>query len=513
MPAGDPTVTADRVRLAGKLGVHALSDTVFRDHWDHLQGRLDLLDARLRQLVDRARRERPAAESAATSGWGHGMFVGEEEIDELLGGRGGHPPLEEIQAEIRAREAASFEAGVDLPLQRLARVFQLSPWEEEMMVVCLASELDPRYERVFGYLHDDMTRREPSVELALALLGGDLSMRAAGRAALHDSATLIRAGLLVWREDTAESNPPRLSRAVRLAPRIVDGLLGKAGLAPLPWLRALPTVRAEASGLAPRLLAMARESTLGGSAKGKLLVSLHGGSHAAAVDVAAQVCGQLEVPLLLLDLTMLSAAGVPYEKAVREAAREALLQPAALLVECGEGLGQNQPESDLRMNQLLEALEDFTWLVFVHAKHPVGARDGSQQSWLTAELPPPDLPARATAWLAALTASGIACSQGEADSLAARYRLGIAQIGTVMSSAQLQARLRGAAAKPALEDVEAACRDLGASALSGLATRVSPRFGWDDIVLPADALRQLEEIVAAVRSRRKVLADWGFGAR
>jgi len=324
----------------------------------------------------------------------------------------------------------------------------------------------------------------------------------------------VRAGLvLAAHENQDEGASARRSQSLRLDSRISDVLLGRTEMPSRQWLRRLDTQDGEPTGLAARLLAIARQTLTHESGSEKLLVSLHGGSRAAAIDLAAQICGSLDAPLLLLDLPLLAAAGAPFEKAVREAVREGLLQPCALLVDCGEGPGQTPAESEFRMAQLIDALTDFAWLAFVLARHPINAQNVSQQAWLSVELPAPDLAARAASWATVLAAHGITIDHAEADSLAGRYKLAISQLESVLSSAHLLAKLRGDEAKPLVSDVEAACRDVGASALIGLASRISPRFGWQDIVLAKDSMRQLEEIVAAVNSRRRVLSDWGFGAR
>ena len=60
---------------------------------------------------------------------------------------------------------ASAAEGTSLAQLRLAQTFQLSPLEELILLACLAPELDAKYGRVYGYLHDDLTRRQPSLQL------------------------------------------------------------------------------------------------------------------------------------------------------------------------------------------------------------------------------------------------------------------------------------------------------------------------------------------------------------
>jgi hypothetical protein len=61
--------------------------------------------------------------------------------------------------------------------------------------------------------------------------------------------------------------------------------------------------------------------------------------------------------------------------------------------------------------------------------------------------------------------------------------------------------------------VWAACRARGRVAVGELATVLTPRATWDDLVLPGAQTEQLEALVASVRHRARVLDDWGFADR
>ena len=58
-----------------------------------------------------------------------------------------------------------------------------------------------------------------------------------------------------------------------------------------------------------------------------------------------------------------------------------------------------------------------------------------------------------------------------------------------------------------------ACRRTGRAGFGGMARVLVPAATWADLVLPEPQLAQLRALVAALRHRRRVLADWGFGAR
>jgi len=60
------------------------------------------------------------------------------------------------------------------------------------------------------------------------------------------------------------------------------------------------------------------------------------------------------------------------------------------------------------------------------------------------------------------------------------------------------------------ERLGAGVRRLAGGHLEGLATRIRPARGWSDLVLPADQMAQLRELVARYRRRTVVYRDWGF---
>ena len=105
-----------------------------------------------------------------------GLYISEPQVDALLAGPVGPlvPPAADgaattLLAELDARAAEAEASGARIRLRELSRAFGLSPVDLELLLVALAPDLDPRFERLYGYLHDDVSRRRASVGLALEL--------------------------------------------------------------------------------------------------------------------------------------------------------------------------------------------------------------------------------------------------------------------------------------------------------------------------------------------------------
>ena len=118
---------------------------------------------------------------------------------------------------------AAERAGADLRLRRLARSFGLDPYDVELLLIALAPDLDPRFERLYGYLHDDVSRRRASAGLALELCSSGASPGAGpGRARLGPLGALVAGGLIV----VEDPDRPFLTRALRVPDRVAAHLLG-----------------------------------------------------------------------------------------------------------------------------------------------------------------------------------------------------------------------------------------------------------------------------------------------
>jgi hypothetical protein len=93
-------------------------------------------------------------------------------------------------------------------IARLAAAFHLDRLEVDVLVVALAPEIDLRYQRLFGYLQDDITCTRPSVGFALDLATAGAVDRSAALLAIAEDSSLVRSGLVRIVPDGRHSRPP-----------------------------------------------------------------------------------------------------------------------------------------------------------------------------------------------------------------------------------------------------------------------------------------------------------------
>ena len=253
------------------------------------------LDRRLAAAVEAA--ERIFAARAAGDLY-RGLAISPADVAAAFGRTPGEPFLPfSLQAHDIAEDPRSLSLRRLLWLQR---VHGLTDFDRDVILVGLAPEIDLRYEHLYAYLHDDVTRRRPSVDLALNLLCASASEKLQQRERFAPDAPLLRHRLIELATDPHHPNPPLLGRssssgradraiaAGRRQPGLTPGRVLRNGCIPcvgqgaplteamqrrlLPWRRA--HTQSPLRTLLPRtsaLRAVRRCRAAGRSARGPLL--------------------------------------------------------------------------------------------------------------------------------------------------------------------------------------------------------------------------------------------------
>ena len=136
-----------------------------------------------------------------------GLYVGREDVVRLLAREPGASPWISSPVELSTSLPEDDNPG----LEWLARDFELSAFDLDLVIIALAPEIDLRYERIYAYLQDDVTRRRPGVELALNLLCDNAEEKVVRRSHFAADAPLVANGLLHLHSDSARPRSPLLS--------------------------------------------------------------------------------------------------------------------------------------------------------------------------------------------------------------------------------------------------------------------------------------------------------------
>jgi SpoVK/Ycf46/Vps4 family AAA+-type ATPase len=443
-----------------------------------------------------------------------GLYVSDEEIDQLLADPqlflAGNYPLDLTQ---NPENLGKTRLGY------LQTAFDLTTFELDVILIALAPELDLRYEKLFAYLQDDVTRRRPTVDLALRILSPGLAAQVAARRCFDPDAPLLRYRLIEITEESPTKSISLLSRSIKLDETLVGYLLGEQKLDPRLRLfadfdqKGATHLAVEDAHLAPSTLPVEvlenieRLVEIASENRGGFLCTLHGPDETGRRILAQEVCRRLNIPLIVIDASALQ--GVPkLDGLLRLLARDTALNGAALYWHSYENLlKEESPTAQEALRAVSTILKEERGFCFLSSTVPIPPlRMGSNRPEFVIKLDLLTYSERQRFWEMQLGAEAIGL---DLEGLSSRFRLTSGQIVAAVNTARALAAWRGETT-PALLDLEEACRRHSNHRLSSLARKIVPNYRWGDIVLPQDQQNMLREICDNVRLRSVVLDKWGF---
>jgi ATPase family associated with various cellular activities (AAA)/Winged helix domain, variant len=381
-------------------------------------------------------------------------------------------------ASAKVRAALNSPPAIDV----LARAFELSDFEREVLLLCAGMEMDGALAVQCAEL--DVTR-QARVTFGMAL---------ANLSSPHWSALAPVRPLRFWRLlELQDENAPASSR-LRVDERILHFLAGVNYLD--ARLRALLTAHDGATVLCERQTEVVESVTavIAPGTTAAPVIQLVGDDAAAQIEVARRA-----VERLSLRLHEIRPGEIPADAHEADAlallwSREAMLLGSALIIRMGDAA------SGPMVSRFLQRAGG---IVFVAARDAVPLTRKDHRFTLNR----PDAVEQKKLWLRVL-GSDAERLNGSLDAVASQFRLDSDSIARAAHA------LRAAGAG---EEVESAlwrtCRESVRKRLDDLAQRVQPKARWKDLVLPELQLATLRQIAAHVRRRMQVYEDWGFAAK
>jgi SpoVK/Ycf46/Vps4 family AAA+-type ATPase len=501
----------------------------YEDNYAHVGDELRKLDLLIQRRVDAFRRRIQTMQKILPA---QPMYIHHEEVDWLLshhclsrgqneGSESVDRQLELLQSHINDKVNETANRRIFLALPHLAYLFGLSAFELEAVIVCLAPELDRKYDKLYAYLQDDITRKKPSIDLVLNLLCESEAEQWRARTFFSDSAPLFRTELLLKSNDPqSPSGSSGLAQFLHLDSRVLSYLLGDSALdgrltgivnvlQPLPSLETVPVdpmIKAKLRRFTERRFSANNRS------RKRAILNIHGPYGAGKKELARGVCGLLNCPLVRLDMELLVAEDLNREQILRLAFREGLLLQGALYIDNADVLLKEENSAKALTKKLAQLCNEFGWLTFLAGEKPWICNGTFElQDFLSVGLSIPEVPLRKAAWEHAL--APLTKDVTWADQLAAQFHLTPGQIRDAADCAAGQCALSGNEENLTLPDLFKACRSQSNQKLGELALKIDPRYSWGDIVLPEEKLAQLKEICSQVKHRYRVFGEWGFGQK
>ena len=178
----------------------------------------------------------------------------------------------------------------------------------------------------------------------------------------------------------------------------------------------------------------------------------------------------------------------------------------------------------MRCSACARLVEDHSGVLILAGGDPDWAVRCGVRGIIAVSFGVPDYEERRALWRTHLGAAGASIAGADLDTVAQRFRLTPGQIANACDLARVRAQWQAVArtrseatalmqAEPAAPDLMEAARAQSGHALARLARKLTPKYRWEDLVLPEDQRAQLQEICLQFTYRATVYGDWGFGRK
>lgn len=500
----------------------------YKDSHEHIHDELLLVDLMINALVIKYKALKHSNNIMP------GLYITGEEVEALLKKDPGYDKWVDVTGEvneeyeklvemirnlneqIKIKLAASQKQGIFLKLEELSRIYNLSSLEVQILLLCLAPEFDNKYGTLFAYLQNDVTKKASGVEIILDLLCGTFRKKNWARRFFTAQSSLFVNNLIEFIPTPAEPARPLIARQLKANDRIVNYLLDDDRVddelfqmvnfhleGPDLENLALP------GDIVSRFRDFINYYDHGGSRN--FILALFGAYGTRKTDVAAAICREMGVPLLVADIQAIYQSDIYFERAIDLLLRESHIRSGALFLKNSEFLFQEDFSESHFRRYFINQLDRRSLLSFISSRELLPLYgEFSHQEMIAIELPLPDYKARKELWLSHLKPYNIH-ENVDVKEIAGKYSLSADQISDIVSTISVYSLWRSPD-NPIITkaDIEEATHIHSAQRLGPLAQRIRPKHRWNDIILKDEIKSRLHELVKMFRYKHIVYNEWEF---
>ena len=391
-------------------------------------------------------------------------------------------------------------------LDILGKLFHLSELEKQILLIVLAPEIDVKYERIYAYLQDDLTRKYPTISLISFLLCKDEAERLRILPYFLPHSPLFKFRLLRFVGNFTETS--WLSCPLRLEESVRNFILGYYSLDNrLKTFAQLlfPVSKKRESSIKIKNLLNAINTGI--EKRKKFFLYIYGPYGSGRKNFALDLAQAIGYNLLEVNTEYIIDSPAKLEELLSIIFREALLSGSLVYFNHFETLYTHE-KFHFYESIFFKILKDFTWFVFCAGDKPWQPQYLPKDFlFLTTSFSYPDYPTSCKFWEDGLKDLILDQTKETAQILSGIFKFTQEEINQIVQLLKAYKITNGKINKKTIYEI---CHQRVSHKLNHLAQRLRLSYKLEDIVLPQDRLNQLKEIISFCRHRYQVFEKWGF---
>lgn len=402
-------------------------------------------------------------------------------------------------------------------LETLCKVFRLSPFERDILLLCAGMELDSQFLSICVNAQGDFHKAYPTFSLALAALPE-----------AHWSALIPTAPLRYWRLIEVGSGNTLTLSPLRIDERILHYLAGiRHPDERLSGIIEPFSISSEEIHLVPSHHELAEQISRAWSKNSGTsslpVVQLCGNEATGKKAIAASACNILGLYLYMISVSTIPTVPNELNTLVRLWNREAALSNSTLLLDY-DGMDTIDGAREKAVHNFVENIRG-ALIVITNERRRICHRQ-----MITLDVCKPTANEQYVVWQEAL-GSEAGKFNGQVEVLVSQFNLSASSIHAACTEARWASGIEDRGSEIENHDegkrgqynvhfsvmnpriLWDACARQSRPRLDNLTQRIEPAASWDDLVLPAAQCQTLHEIATHVRQRMKVYETWGFASK
>ncbi|ACK70941.1 AAA ATPase central domain protein [Gloeothece citriformis PCC 7424] len=383
-------------------------------------------------------------------------------------------------------------------LGKLERIFNLSPFERDILLLCVGMEIDPNFGELCAKVQGNPQKNYPTLALALSALPN-----------ASWSVCSPQNPIQQWQLIEFSAGYTLTQTPIRIDQRIFSYLLGETALDPQlqGLLSPLP------NSIAQIPLSPSQEFIVEQCVNQWLeitneypILQLCGVDLTAKYRLALEISQQLDFNLAVISAALIPHVPQEIHHLKKRWEREAFLNNSILLLNCDD-IAVNSYPQNLNISLFLESV---TTPVIISTSE---RQKTQHRSLINFDVPSLSYNEQIAIWqkhLGAVTND----LNGQITNLTSQFNLTPSVIISACNSLKTHSNQIKIDETDYTTKIEKYlwnfCRTQARPRLEDLAQRIETFASWDDLILPQRQQQTLAEMRASLRQRGKVFEDWGF---
>jgi len=367
-------------------------------------------------------------------------------------------------------------------LQQLSTYFNLSPFEQAILLVCVGMELSPEFSILCGQAQGDSKLNHPTFMLMLSVFPYH-----------HWDALAPNGTLRHWRLIELGEGQTLTQSQLRIDERILHYLIGEQSIddrfkGVIDLITFKPNVVPSQQQLAEKIAVLWQQNE-------QTIVQLYGIEVAGKRAVAATAAQLTQRTLYRLSTQTIPASPGDINTLALLWNREAILSNGILIIDY-DSHHEIDPVKAIALELFITQIQS-PLVITDRNRSFFKSVETQRRSCISLEVFPPNSDEQRLLWQSALAQA----DHQQIEPLVAQFNLNQPTIDAVCAEATHSSQLWDF------------CRLRSRPQMDDLAQRIEAGADWDDLVLP-DAQKQiLRAIAAQIKQRAKVYERWGFGTK